>query len=222
MAHHLISIPDDGFTSRLYTPRICLTIPYHTVSQRVVLGIHANLTQLLGFLPMSISFTHIPRCVFQTTRQAGYNVGTLRETSMSLKNPPGLPQPSTLSSQSLRLSGQLTFPMPMQMVTTGFLPSLLFPFHPVNWNHPVGPGSTPGPPSHYPRGHWTFGWAGDRNRLSPGIRQNSPKVELGHKGPPRVSPGPLPGPAQMYDPPLFISPWPMPGPCLTTLPLQSG
>ena len=62
----LISIPDDGFTLPSYIhPGYVLTIPYHIVSQRVVLGKHANFTQLLGFLPMSISFTHSPCCVFQ-------------------------------------------------------------------------------------------------------------------------------------------------------------
>ena len=123
----------------------------------MVLGIHANFTQLLGFLPMSISFTHSPHHDFKTTQQAGYNVGTLRETSLSLNNLPGLPQPSTLSSQSSRLSGQVTFPNAYADGCHRFsYPSLLFPFHPVNWNHPVSPGSIPGSPSHYPRGHWTF------------------------------------------------------------------
>ena len=70
----------------------------------MVLGIRANFTQLLGFLPMSISFTHSPCHIFQNHPRAGYNVGTLRETSMSLSNLPGLPQPSTLSSQSSRPS----------------------------------------------------------------------------------------------------------------------
>ena len=161
---------------------------------------------------------------FKTTRQAGYNVGTLRETSMSLNNPPGLPQPSTLSSQSSRLSGQLTFPNAYADGCHRFsCPSLLFPFHPVNWNHPVGPGSTPRPPSHYPRGHWTFGWAGDWELSQPRNKGKQPKSwALDIRDPPRVSPGPLPGPARMYDPPLYIGPWPMPGPCLTTLPPRSG
>ena len=61
---------------------------------------------------------------------------------MSLNNLPGLPQPSTLSSQSSRLSGQVTFPNAYADGCHRFsCPSLLFPFHLVNWNHPVSPGS---------------------------------------------------------------------------------
>ena len=53
--------------------------------------------------------------------------------------------------------------------------SLLFSFHPVNWNHPIGPGSAPGPPSHFPREHWTFSWAGDWELSQPRNKRKQPK-----------------------------------------------
>ena len=95
----------------LYTPRICLTIPYHIESRRVVPGMHTSPNYWDFYLWAFLSHTVLVAS-FSITWRADYNVGTLRETSMSLDNLPGL-------------SPTLT-PTPMQMVATGFPASVYY------------------------------------------------------------------------------------------------
>ena len=74
---------------------------------------------------------------FKTTRRAGYNVGTLRETSMSLSNLPGLPQPSTLSSQSSRPSWTGDLPQCLcRWLPQVFLPQSTIPIPPCELESP--------------------------------------------------------------------------------------
>ena len=78
---------------------------------------------------------------------------------MSLDKLPGLPQPSTLSSQSSRLSWTGDLPQCLRRwLPQVFLPQSTIPVPPCELeSFPIGPGLTSRPPSHYPRGHWNFG-----------------------------------------------------------------
>ena len=139
---------------------------------------------------------------------------------MSLDNLPGLPQPSTLSSQSSRPSW------------TGDLPQCL-----CRWLPQVflsqSTISIPSCELESPHQSWVNTWTSfplPKGTLDfqlswrPGTvsaqeqGKTAQELSLDIRDPPRVGPGPLPGPMQTYNPPLFIGPWPMPGSCLMTLP----
>ena len=151
---------------------------------------------------------HLPPVLvayYITTRRADYNVGTLRETSMSLFTSLGSPNLLHCLLNPRDQVKQVAF---SNAYADGChrppCPSPLFPFHPVNWNHPSQSWVTPGPSSHDPRdiGFWVE--LETRDSLSPGYkRENSPEMSLDIRDPPCVGPWPVPGPILWCNPPLF-------------------
>ena len=139
---------------------------------------------------------------------------------MSLNNLPGLPQPSTLSSQSSRPSWTGDLPQHLRRwLPQVFLSQSTIPIPPCELESPHRSWVNTQTSFPLPKGTLDF-------QLSwrPGTVQGKTAQELSLdiSDLPRVSPGPPPGPMGMYDPPLFVGRWPMPGPCLMTLPPQSG
>ena len=105
---------------------------------------------------------------------------------MSLNNLPGLPQPSTLSSQSSRPSWTGDLPQRLRRwLTQVFLSQSTIPIPLRELKSPCQ--SWVNTQTLLPTTQGDIGLSVEletRNHLSPGIRENSPKVELGHQGPP--------------------------------------
>ena len=123
--------------STLCTPRICLIIPSHVEDWIVVLGIHINSTQLLGFLPLQLCIYH---------QSSSHLTSWPDERTIMLEHwgrlpwvssPPWAPPTfyivfSTLGTKLNRWSPNAY----ADGCHRSPCPGPLFLFHPANWNHP--------------------------------------------------------------------------------------